>query len=102
MSHVDSISLDFIARQQSQLLDELRLLRQESRDIRKAFTGISEHFSRQERRIGDLRDDLEGMIKLELGGAVANLETRLEIYLDRRMGEIDQKLDAIIQAVKSD
>jgi predicted nucleic acid-binding Zn-ribbon protein len=102
MSHVDSISLDCIARQQSQLLDELRLLRQESRDIRKAFTGISEHFSRQERRIGDLRDDLEGMIKLELGGAVANLETRLEIYLDRRLGEIDQKLDAIIQAVKSD
>lgn len=101
MSEADIISLEFLARQQAQLLEEMRGLRQETREIRKAFTGISEHFSRQERRIGDLRDDVEGMIKLELGGSIANFETRVETYIDRRLGETDLKLDAILSALKA-
>ena len=108
MSYGETVNLEFLSRQQAQLLEEVRGLRQESRDVRKSFVGVSEHFSRQERRLTDLREDLESIIKLELGGAVANLETRIENYLERRLdehnkhidaalGNLDTKLDVILQ-----
>jgi predicted nucleic acid-binding Zn-ribbon protein len=96
MSYGETVNLEFLSRQQSQLLEEIRGLRQESRDVRKSFVGVSEHFSRQERRLTDLREDLESIIKLELGGAVANLETRIENYLERRLDEHSQQIDAAL------
>lgn len=109
----ETISLEFLSRQQSLLLEELRAVRIESREIRRSFTLISEHFSRQEHRIVELRDDLETLVKLELGGAIANLETRLETALEGRLNVqegrldsvgqklecLDEKLDAILAAV---
>lgn len=86
----DTVSIDFLARQQGLLLDELRAVRSENREMRRVFTLISEHFSRQERRIAELRDDFETMLKLEVGGAVVNLETRLEIYIDQRFAKLEQ------------
>lgn len=91
----DTISLEFLARQQSQLLDEVRAGRADNREIRRTFTLISEHFSRQERRLGELRDDFETMIKLEIGGAIVNLETRLEIEFDKRLGAVEARFDAV-------
>ena len=67
----DTVRLDFLAHQQAQLLEELKGARAESREVRRSFSLISEHFSRQERRFGELREDLETMIKLEIGGAIA-------------------------------
>ena len=90
----DTISLEFLARQQSQLLDEVRAGRADNREIRLTFTLISEHFSRQERRLSELRDDFETMIKLEIGGAIVNLETRLEIEFDKRLGAVEARFDA--------
>ncbi|WEJ57711.1 hypothetical protein [Devosia sp. FJ2-5-3] len=109
----ETVTLEFLSRQQAQLLDELRAVRIESREIRRSFTLISEHFSRQEHRIVELRDDLETLVKLELGGAIANLETRLETALEGRLDgyvsrldgvelrleRLDEKLDAILAAV---
>jgi predicted negative regulator of RcsB-dependent stress response len=104
----DTISLDFLARQQEQILEELRGVRAENRDIRRTFTLISEHFSRQERRLGELRDDLETMIKLELGGAIANLETRLEqrsdsslLPIEARLGAVESRLDGLDTQLKA-
>jgi hypothetical protein len=108
-----TISLNFLARQQEQILEELRGVRAENRDIRRTFTLLSEHFSRQERRLGELRDDPETMIKLELGGSMANLESRLENHLastllpvegriesvENKLGTIDDKVTAILTAV---
>lgn len=102
----ETVTLEFLSRQQAQLLEELRAVRIESREIRRSFTLISEHFSRQEHRIVELRDDLETLVKLELGGAIANLETRLETALEGRLDgvgfrleRLDEKLDAIMAAV---
>lgn len=91
----DTISLDFLARQQAQLLEEVKATRAESREVRRSFSLISDHFSRQERRIAELRDDFETMIKLEVGGAIVNLETRLENYIDGRIGAVEQRLDVV-------
>ncbi len=114
MTPSDTISIEFLARQQAQLLEEVRAARAESREVRRTFSVISDHFSRQERRIAELRDDVETMVKLEIGGAIANLETRLETYvegrigtlearldgLDGRLGQLDGKLDAILAALR--
>ena len=91
----DTVSLEFLARQQAQLLDEAKATRAESREIRRSFSLISEHFSRQERRVSELRDDFETMIRLEIGGAIANLETRLETELDSRFGAVEGRLTAV-------
>ena len=112
MAFGETVDLEFLGRQQTQLLEEIRLLRQDSRDIRKSFVGVSEHFSRQGRRLSDWREDLESMVKVELGGSIANLETRMENYLERRLDEhgqklnvaltaIEGKLDAVLQALSS-
>ncbi|WP_375452755.1 hypothetical protein [uncultured Devosia sp.] len=112
MSYGETVNLEFLGRQQTQLLDEIRALRQESRDIRKSFVGVSEHFSRQERRLGDFREDLESIVKVELGGAMANLETRLENYIEHRLDEhtqrfeaasagLDRKLDSVLALLAS-
>lgn len=91
----DTISLEFLARQQAQLLEEMKATRAESREIRRSFSLISDHFSRQERRIAELRDDFETMIRLEIGGAIVNLETRLENYVDGRIGDVEKRLGRV-------
>ena len=95
----DAISLDLLGRQQEAILKELALIREElksnrhdNRGIRQAFTGISEHFSRQERRLGELKYDLETMIKLEIGGANANSATGIENRLDKQTQALHQMI----------
>jgi len=110
MAFGDTISLEFLARQQVVLLDEMKNfrdemteMRREMRMIRQSFIGISEHFSRQERRVSELRDDVQTMIRMEVGGSIANLETRMEVYidgLDQKVSGLDTKLDAILSAVR--
>ena len=98
----DTISLEFLARQQVVLLDEMKgfrdemkEMRRDMREIRQGFIGISELYTRQERRVTDLRDDVQTMIKMEIGGAIANLETRLEIYIDDRIGSVETRLGSV-------
>ncbi|MBU4531388.1 MAG: hypothetical protein KUA43_14595 [Hoeflea sp.] len=38
---------------------------------------------RIERRQGELRDDVELMVKMELGGSLANIQTSIETYLSK-------------------
>ena len=96
----DSIDLTFLGRQQEKILAELNSLRQEGRQVRAGFTTVSDYMSRLnkriddlERRIIDMREDTEAMIKLEIGGAVANLETRLEERADQHFDRLYQLLD---------
>lgn len=91
----DTVSLDFLARQYAQLLEEVRASRAENREVRRTFTLISEHFSRQERRFNELRDDVETMIKIEVGGAIANLETRLGNEFEARIGKLELRLTSV-------
>lgn len=92
----ETVDLTFLVQQQKLLLQELQALRQETRQVRAAFSNISEHFTRQERRLTDLREDVETMIKLEIGGAIANLETRFETNL----AEQTNRLEAAIRRLE--
>jgi septal ring factor EnvC (AmiA/AmiB activator) len=101
----DSIDLTFLGRQQEKILSELNSLRQESRQVRAGFTTVSDYMSRLnkriddlERRIIDMREDTEAMIKLELGGAIANLETRLDERSDQQFDRFYQLLDERLPA----
>jgi hypothetical protein len=70
-----TVTLEFIAEQLTRVIDEQRAQRLELR----RFSEIQMDFARTQRAI---RDDLELMIKTELGGLFAHLETRLEQRID--------------------
>ena len=91
----DASSLDFISRQYTQLLEEVKAGRAENREVRRTFTLISDYFPRQERRFIELRDDVETMIKIEVGGAIANLETRLGNEFEARIGKLEVRLGSV-------
>ena len=81
----EAVSLELLARLSQQTLQETRALRKEVSDIRSLGLQTIEYARRIERRIDeverrvrDQRDDLELMIKAELGGGLANMQTQLE------------------------
>jgi hypothetical protein len=75
-------SLDLILKLQTQTLVELRQSRAEQRDLRDLLLKTIDFTRRIERRVEELRDDLELMIKAEIGGRLAHVETRLEQHVD--------------------
>lgn len=89
----DTVSLDFLSRQQLQLLKEIKAPRAKGREVRRSFSPISDHFSRRERRIAALRQNFETMIKLQIGGAILNLQTKLENEFEIRLGAVKKRLD---------
>ncbi len=66
--------------------------RQMQQSLAKMLRHIGRFEPRFESRISELRDDMENMLKLEIGGALANFETRL----DDKLGVMDQKLDQLL------
>jgi hypothetical protein len=50
-------------------------------DVRTLGLQTVDYARRIERRVSEQRDDLELMIKAELGGALANMQTQLENHL---------------------
>lgn len=100
-----TIDLTFLGQQNEKILAELGATRQDNRQIRAGFTSVSEYLSRLnkriddlERRIIDMREETEAMIKLEIGGSLAHLETRLEermaVQLDEKLGAQDTRFEA--------
>jgi hypothetical protein len=77
----EPISLELLARLCQQTLQETRATRKEVSDVRALCPQTIDFARRIERRIGEQRDDLELMIKAELGGALANMQTQLENHL---------------------
>jgi hypothetical protein len=67
----DTISLDFLGRQMERLLTEMG-------DIRARLGRVEENQLNLLRLVQNTREDLETTIKIELGGAIANMETRYE------------------------
>jgi hypothetical protein len=67
--------LNMIKSDSAMLIDELRAIRAEMRRL-------SENQMLTSRAITSLRDDLELMIRTEIGGLFAHLETRLEQRID--------------------
>lgn len=115
----DNVDLNFLAKLCQESLDEARATRQSVLEVHRTAVQNLELVRRIERRLGEgdqrmtqmgnrfaetdqritqvgqrvdeLKDDLHAMIKIELGGAIANLETRLDARFDR----IEDRLEAL-------
>ena len=74
--------ITLLARLAEQTLSELRLLRKDVADVRTLALQNTDFARRVDRRVGELKDDLELMIKSELMGQLAHVESRLETSLD--------------------
>jgi chromosome segregation ATPase len=96
-SAMAEISLELFNRRFEQLNEMHRELRDDWRKNTDALIAVSRQISNLDRRIGDVdrrltdvKDELEVIFKMELGGAVANLETRLEHFIERRISDAHQ------------
>ncbi|GGD85859.1 hypothetical protein GCM10011390_00510 [Aureimonas endophytica] len=86
-----TLDLQFLLRQVQNLLDETRQVRKEIGDIRTLTLQTYDFARRVERRQSEARDDLELTVKMELGGALANLQTSIEASI----GRVEAKVDAL-------
>jgi hypothetical protein len=77
----DDVTLEFIAKQIERVLAEQAAMRNELRRL-------SENQMMTARSIQGLRDDLELMIRTEIGGLFAHLETRLERRIDAVLAKV--------------
>lgn len=94
----ETISVEFPAQQAKLNMDELRLLRKDVSDMMRLLNATYELTRRVERREGELRDDIELMIKMEIGGSLANIQTSLDGSLARienAVGDIVQRVEAL-------
>ncbi|OHV83304.1 hypothetical protein [Ensifer sp. LCM 4579] len=93
----EAISLDFLAKQSKIQMDEMRLLRKDMADMMRLLNATYELTRRIERRESELRDDIELMVKMELGGSLANIQTAIHNSLSR----IEESVGDIVQRVET-
>jgi Mg2+ and Co2+ transporter CorA len=94
----DNISLDFLAKQTKLQIEELRQVRKDMGDMMRLLNATYELTRRVERRQTELRDDIELMVKMELGGSLANMQTVIENSLFRiesSVSHIAQRVDTL-------
>lgn len=75
--------LDDIQTEQRVIRQEIRGVRDEAQNAGLLVLKNTDDTRRLDRRVGELVDDLEVIIKAEIGGRFAHLETRVEEALDR-------------------
>ncbi|MGB8737793.1 MAG: hypothetical protein WCD20_17030 [Rhodomicrobium sp.] len=97
-----AIDLNFLAKQMERLLKEAAALRRDaaksivlatqnlefSRRIERRFGEVDERVSQMGRRIDELKDDFEVMLKAEVSGSLANFEDRV----DAKISELGEEL----------
>lgn len=86
----EKIDLAFIGRRLDAMNEELRHLRKGVDDVRRLTLVTSEYSQRIDRRQAELASDLEVIIKMEIGGSFAHLQTSIEERLDRMEARIEQ------------
>lgn len=94
----EAVSLEFLATQAKLNMEEMRLVRKELTDMMRLINGNYELTRRIERRQGELRDDIELMVKMELGGSLANIQTSIETYLakiEETVGNVAQRVETL-------
>ena len=85
----EAVSLDFLIKQAKLNMEEMRLLRKDVTDMMRLLNANYELTRRVERRQGELRDDIELMVKMELGGSLANIQTKIENSLTHVEDTVD-------------
>lgn len=94
----ENVSLDFLAKQSKLQIEELRLLRKDMGDMMRLVNATYDLTRRVERRENELRDDIELMVKMELGGSLANMQTSIENSLSRieaSVGHVAQRVETL-------
>jgi phage shock protein A len=76
------VDLTLLTKLAEQTLSEVRQLRKEVADVRTHTLQTSDYSRRMERRVNELKDDLELMLKSELMGQLTHVETRIEASID--------------------
>jgi hypothetical protein len=79
----NTVDLGFIAKLLQKNNEEFRALRKEVAEIRTLCVQTYDYVKRIDRRHFEMRDDLELMIKMEIGGAITHVQTVLENNLAR-------------------
>lgn len=64
------------------ILEQLKAIRRDIADVRTLTLQNSDYIRRLDRRMSEMRDDLEMMIKAELMGRLGHFETIIEQRLD--------------------
>lgn len=75
---MSEVSLDFLSRKFDQLIDQQRQLRDDMRQVLENQVLAQRTVTNLDRRLSDVKDELELTIKMEIGGRLANAETRIE------------------------
>jgi predicted nuclease with TOPRIM domain len=91
----DDVTLEFIAKQIERVLAEQSAMREEQRALRLELRRLTENQMMTARSLesvrsslDNLRDGLELMIRTEIGGLFAHLETRLEQRIDSVLAKV--------------
>lgn len=74
----DTVDFQFLARKIDQVLDQGRRLDQQHLQVLEALLLLQKTVVNLDRRMSDVKDELELTIKIELGGRLANMESRVE------------------------
>ena len=84
----DNVDLNFLARLCQQTLTEVASMRQEVGSLRKEMSEMRtlvlhnvDYTRRMDRRMSELKDELELLFKAEIGGRFSNLERQVENML---------------------
>ena len=68
-----------------ELREEMRHFRREQNEMRTLTLATFDRIKRVERRLEEVRDDLESTVKAEIMGRLGNFETEMERRLDERL-----------------
>jgi len=91
----ENINLEFLSRKIDQVLEQGRRLDQQHLQVLEALSllqrtviNLDRRISDVDRRLTDVKDELELTIKVEIGGRLANAETRIEASAQGRTQEV--------------
>lgn len=96
----DAISLEFLSHQIERVLERGRKSDDQHLQVLEALTLVQKAVVNLDRRLSDVKEELELTIKMEIGGRLANGERQLEERIDSRMEEIGETLGRAIQETR--
>lgn len=106
MAPDDNTDLAFVLKRLDAIQAELREHRRETREqtelLASFYRSLSARLERIDKRLDQMQDDVIDVVRIELGGKGAALETRLERRVDdnleTRLDDILTRLDALEKA----
>lgn len=98
----DAISLELLSRQIDKVLERGRKSDDQHMQVLEALSLVQKTVVNLDRRLSDVKEELELTIKMEIGGRLANSERKLEERIDSRMEEIAETLGRAIHETRTE